>query len=518
MNQKRFASHALRELVSSLKLPLLQAEDASSPSECFDLANSKLWLTELDWSDEAAQLREAAVSNPTAYTVELAYKLLRRLRLVDQQITELDDGLLKCAELQELTLTGNHLTSVPLHYLPPNLKVLELCYNELESTSDLRHCSLELLHLGLAYNKLSALDLQPSNWSSLLSLDLSYNRLVGLPAAIKVIVELEQLRNLSLKGNPLTLVPCYHGYTVDSLAGLTSLDDNDITALEQETVSGMADLCDKQQDLIRYARVHFKVKSLSGLPELEEVPDTAEQIMISLIEVHHSFLPHVLYQLAGPSLISVSTQNIPMPPNPNPVDIPNDANHGDMHWCRLNPLPYATSVLDCDSLATSFRVEDLLSLAQFLEVGLDVRVCLVRKAYAKEGGGEGKPQGAKPGRGTPQSGRSSATKKSQHSNTKKETKGKGKVVASGNSGPPGEGWKESSVLQLPLVTWHLELTPILEGRPLVEAMLEDTLTSALRTSAAFKSTEEGQGSDGGRVQIGVALSVDRYDCVSSCVV
>ena len=280
--------------------------------------------------------------------------------------------------------------------------------------------------------------------------------------------------------------------------------------------------------------------------------------MISLIEVHHSFLPHVLYQLAGPSLISVSTQNIPMPPNPNPVDIPNDANHGDMHWCRLNPLPYATSVSDCDSLATSFRVEDLLSLAQFLEVGLDVRVCLVRKAYAKEGGGEGKPQGAKPGRGTPQSGRSSATKvclnvgsqcipsivhnfhfpifllfvihslslpfsllceqKSQHSNTKKETKGKGKVVASGNSGPPGEGWKESSVLQLPLVTWHLELTPILEGRPLVEAMLEDTLTSALRTSAAFKSTEEGQGSDGGRVQIGVALSVDRYDCVSSCVV
>ena len=106
MNQKRFASHALRELVSSLKLPLLQgkdmrallchipwhlaascaAEDASSPSECFDLANSKLWLTELDWSDEAAQLREAAVSNPTAYTVELAYKLLRRLRLVDQQV------------------------------------------------------------------------------------------------------------------------------------------------------------------------------------------------------------------------------------------------------------------------------------------------------------------------------------------------------------------------------------------------------------------------------------------------
>ena len=91
------------------------------------------------------------------------------------------------------------------------------------------------------------------------------------------------------------------------------------------------------------------------------------------------------------------------------------------------------------------------------------------------------------------------------------------MVASGNSGPPGEGWKESSILQLPLATWHLGMTPILEGRPLVEAMLEDILTPALRTNAAFKSTETGQGSDG-RVQIGLALSIERCDCVSSCVV
>ncbi|KAL5477500.1 hypothetical protein EMCRGX_G024310 [Ephydatia muelleri] len=247
------------------------------------------------------------------------------------------------------------------------------------------------------------------------------------------------------------------------------------------------------------------------------VPDSAEQIVRSLIEVHHSFLPHALYQLAGPSLTSVSTQNILIPPNPNPLHIPNDAHHSDLHWRRLNPLPYLTSVLDCGSLAASFRVEDLLSLAHFLEGGLDVRVCLVRMAYTKEEVGEGKSQSAKPGRGTPQSGRSSATKKSQHSDTKKEMKGKGKVVASGNSGPPGEGWKESSILQLPLATWHLGMTPILEGRPLVEAMLEDILTPALRANAAFKSAETGQGSDG-RVQIGLALSIERCDCVSNCVV
>ena len=92
------------------------------------------------------------------------------------------------------------------------------------------------------------------------------------------------------------------------------------------------------------------------------------------------------------------------------------------------------------------------------------------------------------------------------------------MVASGNAGPPGEGWKESSVHHLLLATWHLEMSLILEGKPLVEAMLEGTLTPALRANTVFKSTEAGQGSSDGKVQIGLALSVERYDCVSSCVV
>eukprot|EP00731_Ephydatia_muelleri_P022912 Em0015g495a len=156
--------------------------------------------------------------------------------------------------------------------------------------------------------------------------------------------------------------------------------------------------------------------------------------------------------LARRSLTSVSTQNILIPPNPNPLHIPNDAHHSDLHWRRLNPLPYLTSVLDCGSLAASFRVEDLLSLAHFLEGGLD---CTARTGDWVEQCNQEVPT---------------------HSDTKKEMKGKGKVVASGNSGPPGEGWKESSILQLPLATWHLGMTPILEGRSLVEAMLEGTLT------------------------------------------
>ena len=51
----------------------------------------------------------------------------------------------------------------------------------------------------------------------------------------------------------------------------------------------------------------------------------------------------------------------------------------------------------------------------------------------------------------------------------------------------------------------------------MEAMLEDILTPALRANAAFKSAETGQGSDG-RVRIRLALSIERCDCLSSCVV
>ena len=91
------------------------------------------------------------------------------------------------------------------------------------------------------------------------------------------------------------------------------------------------------------------------------------------------------------------------------------------------------------------------------------------------------------------------------------------MVASGNTGPPGEGWKESSVTQLPLVTWQVDMAPILEGRPQVDAMLEDTLSPSLRGNAMFKSAETAQSSEG-KLQLGMTLSVERYNCVSSCVV
>ena len=134
------------------------------------------------------------------------------------------------------------------------------------------------------------------------------------------------------------------------------------------------------------------------------------------MEVHHSFLPPDLFKLAGPSLTSVSAQNIPAPSprvSSPKLDLTHEDKHKDLPWHRFNPLPYATSLLDCSSLGVSCRVEDLVSLAHFLKGSMDVRVCMVRVVYAREAvpvQGVGKPQSAKPERGTPQSGRSSAAK------------------------------------------------------------------------------------------------------------
>ena len=91
------------------------------------------------------------------------------------------------------------------------------------------------------------------------------------------------------------------------------------------------------------------------------------------------------------------------------------------------------------------------------------------------------------------------------------------MVAGGNTGPPGEGWKESSAVLLPLASWQVDLAPVLEGRPSVEAMLEDTLSSTARDNTVFTYTETGQSSDE-KIHISVILSVERHDCVSSCAI
>lgn len=65
----------------------------------------------------------------------------------------------------------------------------------------------------------------PLSRPNLVSLDLGFNDLTDLQGMMASLSTLQHLRLLVLQGNPLALVPYYRGFTVDSLVGLSVLDD-----------------------------------------------------------------------------------------------------------------------------------------------------------------------------------------------------------------------------------------------------------------------------------------------------
>uniref|UniRef100_A0A8C7E754 Leucine rich repeat containing 43 n=1 Tax=Naja naja TaxID=35670 RepID=A0A8C7E754_NAJNA len=193
------------------------------------------WALPPDCSPPEQQLRELAVQRPQIVRTGFVCCYFRSLRIVNKGVTEIDVGLLKFPNLEELILTANHISTIPAANLPPGLKVLELCGNEVQSLKDL--CTsppARLQHLGLGHNSLlylpiSLLLLRPN----LVSLDLSYNNFTNLLSLLSTLSTLKKLRVLTLQGNPFALLPAYRGFTIDSLPHISVFDDVIITPEER---------------------------------------------------------------------------------------------------------------------------------------------------------------------------------------------------------------------------------------------------------------------------------------------
>ncbi|ELU10855.1 hypothetical protein CAPTEDRAFT_191885 [Capitella teleta] len=165
------------------------------------------WNLDYSWSDEAKRLREIAVKSPWLIDNNFIFSHFVTLRLIDRQITVLDEEFLKFSNLEELTLSANYLKTVDSRNFPPNLKVLELCGNQISQMEDLCKQSPPLQHLGLGHNALTSVEdyITSQYWPCLLSLDLSHNHLVDLMDIIRKLQSLPKLRNLILLGNPLAV-------------------------------------------------------------------------------------------------------------------------------------------------------------------------------------------------------------------------------------------------------------------------------------------------------------------------
>ncbi|NXS04470.1 LRC43 protein, partial [Oxylabes madagascariensis] len=160
-------------------------------------------------------------------------------------VEEVDEGLLRFQQLEELILSANSISRVNSTHLPRTLKVLELCCNAVEDLQDL--CARpppELQHLGLGYNRLCGPSqekhLTMDFWPNLVSLDLSFNSLTDLLELVSQLSTLQKLHILVLQGNPLALIPTYRGFLVDSLPKLSILDDIHIQPEERQQFHGLA--------------------------------------------------------------------------------------------------------------------------------------------------------------------------------------------------------------------------------------------------------------------------------------
>ncbi|XP_056009170.1 leucine-rich repeat-containing protein 43-like isoform X8 [Ostrea edulis] len=239
-------------------------------------SKSSPWHLDYSWSKEAKKLRELAVKSPWLIDDNFILNFFKTLRICDKDVTEVDDHLLNFKVLEELTLSANRIITVNSKNLPSSLKVLELCANQISDISALCVRPPPLIHLGLGSNKISFIGdyLTGDYWPHLLSLDLSHNNLSDLLDVIRKLGSLPKLRNLILQGNPLSLIPGYRGYTIDSLWKLSILDDIMISADEKHHYKGLAR---RREYILDEAKVSLEVAYIKGVPMPEELKNPEEQ-------------------------------------------------------------------------------------------------------------------------------------------------------------------------------------------------------------------------------------------------
>lgn len=251
--------------------------------------HSGTWDVDTSWSEEAASLRQIAVSEPWKISKKFVWQYFKTLRLIDKEINDLDPGMKNLENLEELTLSVNKLEKIVSDRLPPKIKVLELCYNNLQTVSSICKHPPALLHLGLSYNLLASSQeykyFTAEFWPSLMSLDLSYNDLVELVELVEKLSTLPRLQNLVLLGNPLSLIPGYRGHVIDAMRNLMIFDNIHVSADEKHHFKGLGK---KKELILDEAQVVISIGDLKGIPMPDEMKEDDERPEFPVITTTYS--------------------------------------------------------------------------------------------------------------------------------------------------------------------------------------------------------------------------------------
>ncbi|XP_030272338.1 leucine-rich repeat-containing protein 43 isoform X2 [Sparus aurata] len=227
------------------------------------------WMYDESWSPQAPALRQLAVLAPERLHAAFIYSYFTTLRIVDKGVSVIDSGLLKFSKLEELVLSANKISEIPVENLPSTLKILELRANSLSALNRLTsRPPPPLRYLSLGSNCLGSHEdisnLTGRHWPQLVCLDLSDCEFQDQQVLMNALSTLPHLRTLVLEGNPLTLASCYPGFTVESLPQLSYLDGSWISPEERQCFRGLAKMSDL---IVDQASVTVRVGRMRGIPD-----------------------------------------------------------------------------------------------------------------------------------------------------------------------------------------------------------------------------------------------------------
>lgn len=189
------------------------------------------------------QTRRILSGQPTKVALTKVSKIIKSLKLSNNNITVMDALLQQFHSLKYLSLTGNRISHV--ENLPKQLEFLALNGNLLKEYPDLFKLE-HLQHVGLSHNSIVQIFDNPSScWlpSSLLSLDLANNCICSLQNVIGLLEKLPRLKIASFSRNPVSLLACYRSTIVTKSQNLLNLDDVKVMQSERMQPDTETDFC-----------------------------------------------------------------------------------------------------------------------------------------------------------------------------------------------------------------------------------------------------------------------------------
>ena len=195
-----------------------------------------------DWSDEIEEIlvkyrENLRLRNPKKWTRESISRRFRTLRLTDMNIKSLDRATKGFKRLRSLSISRNSVSA--LKNLPKSLKVLYAFRNNMskvENTTETED-QPDLIGLGLGFNRFRDVASIVNAFPSIRVLDIGYNELCSLEDLIEELKKLKYLEQLTLIGNPCTMLPTYRERVVTSLPSLRVLDGESTSSISSSSSS-----------------------------------------------------------------------------------------------------------------------------------------------------------------------------------------------------------------------------------------------------------------------------------------